>query len=117
MSYKIDMTATPPADWQFDDVTPATDDAIATEFYGDEPEVHYDDIPAWLEEDVEYKNRREETCVFCRREGIEPPAAGSYATGSYRQDTGYGLNRAQPFRGNVCDMHHDTIEWVSFKWR
>jgi len=115
--FKIDMTAKPPADWKVDDTTPATDAAIAAEFYGDE-EHHYDDIPAWLEADVEYKNRQKpHVCTFCKREEVEQPVTGSYATGSYYRDRGYGFERPQPFRGHVCDAHRDEIDWVSFKWR
>lgn len=116
MTYKIDMTATAPQD--FDDTTPATDEALADEFYG-EVEVHYDDLPQWLEEDAEYPTRRDEkahACAFCKREGSDSPAEGSYATGSYYRDRGHGFERPQPFRGHVCDSHRDDIDWVSFKW-
>ena len=117
MTFKIDMTKTYP---EPDDVTPATDEAIAAEFNGYDFEPHYDDIPLWLEADAEYKNRREarnvkrlRPCVFCQWEGVNPPAEGEMATGSYRPIDAFEVGRPLPFRGHVCDMHRNDIEWVS----
>ena len=62
-------------------------------------------------------------CSFCKREGIEPPAIGTRATGSYRS-LNHEINKQgeyyQPvrvFNGYVCEMHADTVEWVKLTWQ
>lgn len=103
----------------YDDNTPATEEAIQADmdaiFAGTDPEAA--DLPAWMANDAEIANRHDEgECSFCRREGIAPPSIGGSAAGSYRPDS-EGASRPVPFRGYVCDMHRDDVDWVSFRWR
>lgn len=53
-------------------------------------------------------------CHFCRSAGIEPPAEGSYAEGTYFD--GIACERPTKFRGMICDMHKDDLEWIEFRW-
>ena len=59
----------------------------------------------------------EKDCSFCKREGLDPPALGSKATGSYRQIGAFEVSHPQVFNGYVCEMHADTIEWIKLNWK
>lgn len=61
-------------------------------------------------------------CTFCRKEGIQPPAMGSKATGCYASDFHQIRNGEfyQPtivFNGYVCEMHAKDVEWIRLKWK
>jgi hypothetical protein len=62
--------------------------------------------------------KAESPCSFClREEWGDDPALGRPATGSYRKDRGFGLEKPVVFSGYVCDMHADNVEWVSLKFK
>ena len=56
-------------------------------------------------------------CTFCKKQGINPPAMGNRATGSYRVTGEWETSRPKVFNGFCCDFHADNVEWVSFNWR
>jgi hypothetical protein len=65
----------------------------------------------------------EKPCSFCVREGIDPPATGSKATGVYYSDnfeisrrTGQYYRPTLVFNGYVCEMHAQTVEWSKLTW-
>lgn len=62
------------------------------------------------------KQRIEKPCSLCKAEGIEPPALGSKATGSYIREGTWDF-RHTVFNGYVCEMHASTISWNKLTWK
>lgn len=59
---------------------------------------------------------QQKECTFCKRDGIEPPAMGDRATGSYRR-AGTWDTQSRVFNGYVCEMHSDTVDWNKLRYK